>query len=479
MKQRERLLTRRHFLKYLSLTSAGAAIAPLLTPSISFAQLGGDSTRRVKIYVRFYLNGGFDGLYLIPPATPSLFDELKSYRPVLMAQDYLSSASQVLSTGTAFGLHPLLGSIPELTSGGLRSIHDLVQAGQGKIIPKIGPAEPNLNHPDASDFWNVGLGSFDRGSALHWEARLMERAGFDWNQMWLLGEPGGMIPFRRPAGRAPAIQARLLDRVKRFYYPDYDGWHQGSELGGGTEIGAAQSAIDQIMQLPNAAGTPLPKREFKQAMASALNVVDQIAPIINIALPSYFPSWQYPAAIDMSFRDIAKVIKHYRIDQANGNTLMFHIGVNGFDSHFVKDYFGESGYAGGFVLLMRAFNHCVGALEKYLSSLNLWNETIIHFVSEFGRSVRERPGAGTEHGFGNMSLILGGALDSSTGPIVGGSNLLPTAGELGSAPLVGGSYLLNTVIDPRELYWSVIEAMGVDPTGVIDLAPRRSLGLFA
>ena len=486
MKETLKFLTRRDLVRYLSMSAGGAALLPYLRPTVAFAQ-GAPSNPAVEIYIRIFLSGGLDGLTLAPPRRTDLYNALKAKRPTLMGPPrpvsdgsgfipgtgLIDQASRVLDIGQPFGLNPLLGTNSEFATAGLTSIHELMNAGQAKLLAKVGFPTPDLNHTTAADYWNIGSQNLNRGSDLYWEIRLMQAAGLEWNQLWALGMGGGTIPLRPAAGLREPINARFLESVNKFSVNDSNPRRHGQELGGSREVTAAQNAVQQMLALPDQGDAPLPLKEFKRGMKEALLAIDSLTPIQNVAAPAYWPRYRYPDATSESFLDVYKIIKHYRVDRGTNNQLLFQLGFVNFDSHEEQDLLINNRLSG--------INHGVACLHKSLSAMGLWDKTVIQLVSEFGRDVEENSSRGTSHGYGSNLLLVGGALNPSNGVIAGGPSSLPTLDELTNPVSSGGSKLLGASLDPRSVYYEIIAGMGYDPSVVFPVSqftPPQNYGLI-
>ncbi|MBN8548996.1 MAG: DUF1501 domain-containing protein [Deltaproteobacteria bacterium] len=499
-----KIVTRRDFVKLLGLSAAGASLLPFLRPTVAFAQAAPPLNGPVDIYIRVYFSGGVDGLTMVPPKNATLHAALKSRRPVIMGpvmnnasvpggsagSGLIESASQVLDIGQTWGLHPYWSAASNavMTQNQLPGIYELMNQGQAKILSKIGfPELPSvsgasagpahdLNHVTATDPWNVGKTQIDPSSDLFWETRLMQQAQMQWNQFWVLGVGGQSIPARPyPGGPSPTI-TRFLNQISRFEVNDYDVRANGQSLGGSAEVSAAQDAIQQILALPDDANTATTKREYKRGMRAALDTGNLIHQnVAALSVPSYFPGneMNYPYGIDENFRDVARIIQYYYLNPTQRRKLLLFIGLPNFDTHL-----NQASVLPGY---LKGINHCVGALQRYLTANGVWNKTVIQFVSEFGRGVVS-PLDGTPHGWGSMHFLLGGGLNAASGPVFGE---LPTLSDITNPIPVGDpsnpeSTLLRATLDPREVYFRVVEAMGFNAASVFaGYQPTSTQSLFS
>jgi uncharacterized protein (DUF1501 family) len=80
--------------------------------------------------------------------------------------------------------------------------------------------------------------------------------------------------------------------------------------------------------------------------------------------------------------------------------------LGGFDTHSF-----QGGDNGQHADELKKYDSAIGALKRYLGPA--YSDTIIVTLTEFGRTVAQNGGSGTEHGYGTALLIAGGLLPSS------------------------------------------------------------------
>ena len=129
---------------------------------------------------------------------------------------------------------------------------------------------------------------------------------------------------------------------------------------------------------------------------------------------------------------------------------MFDIG--GFDTHA-----GQGGDRGEHAQQLGKFDRIIGTLESDLG--DVFDDTIIISLTEFGRTLEQNGGSGTEHGYGTAILMAGG--------------LLPQSQIIGDWPGLKKNKLfegrdLDATIDARAVYASVIaRVLGTDHKEVV------------
>jgi uncharacterized protein (DUF1501 family) len=79
------------------------------------------------------------------------------------------------------------------------------------------------------------------------------------------------------------------------------------------------------------------------------------------------------------------------------------VGVNGWDTHI-----NEGATGGQLANLLGALDATVPAFEQNMG--DAWKETLVVFITEFGRTARINGTDGTDHGTGTVAWIVGGAL---------------------------------------------------------------------
>jgi len=79
------------------------------------------------------------------------------------------------------------------------------------------------------------------------------------------------------------------------------------------------------------------------------------------------------------------------------------VGVNGWDTHI-----NEGATGGQLASLLGALDGTIPAFEQNMG--DAWKETVVVFITEFGRTARINGTDGTDHGTGTVAWIIGGAV---------------------------------------------------------------------
>jgi uncharacterized protein (DUF1501 family) len=142
-----------------------------------------------------------------------------------------------------------------------------------------------------------------------------------------------------------------------------------------------------------------------------------------------------------SSQDVKRLAKiaGQQLVQPNGPSIAV-FDIAGFDTH--ADQGGDNGEH---AKKLKQFDEIIGTLEDELGSA--FEDTIIVSLTEFGRTVDQNGGSGTEHGYGSAVLIAGG--------------LLPKSKIIGDWPGLEKKNLfegrdLDSSIDARAVYASIL-----------------------
>jgi uncharacterized protein (DUF1501 family) len=140
---------------------------------------------------------------------------------------------------------------------------------------------------------------------------------------------------------------------------------------------------------------------------------------------------------DQDVWGLAKIAAKQLADPGGPSIAVFDIG--GFDTHSR-----QGGDHGEHAEQLKQFDNVIGSLYENLG--DAFSNTIIVSLTEFGRTIEQNGGSGTEHGYGTAILMAGG--------------LLPESRIIGDWPGLKKKDLfegrdLNATIDARAVYASI------------------------
>ncbi|MEM7482697.1 MAG: DUF1501 domain-containing protein [Acidobacteriota bacterium] len=381
-------ITRRGFLVGCSAGIAGLAGSRFNT--VAF----GDPGLNQEILVVVFLRGGVDGLSLVPPISGADRGHYQAARPGL--QIPTTGPGAALDLNGQFGLHPAAAPL-----------FDLYQDNRLAIVQAIGMADVvNKSHFDAMQFVELGTpGSTTISTG--WLTRHLTSAGN------LPADP--VMPSLAIGDLQPASLLASLDTVN-VANPD----NFNVDNGPWQWRNAQRTALRAIYQ---EGGTWL-----HDAGLQALDAVDIIS--LN-AGDEYTPAngAVYP---DGDFGDQLRVLA--QMVKLDLGLQVATVDFGGWDTHDGQGE-GSTGY------LADLFTVLSSGLAAFYTDLDgagadhYTQRLTVVVQSEFGRELLENADDGTEHGYGNLMLVLGGNVNGglhgnwpglAPGQLVDGTDLAVT-----------------------------------------------------
>jgi uncharacterized protein (DUF1501 family) len=308
------------------------------------AAQGGNN--RKKILVAVFQRGAADGLNIVVPFFEKVYYDL---RPTL-AVPAPGKANGAIDLDGRFGLHPALQPLKALWDGA-----------ELAIVEAAGSPDPTRSHFDAQDFMESGTPG--RLSEDGWLNRALPPAG----------------PALSPL-RAIAIGAQLPHTLR------------------GSRAAVTITALDQFQLRNQNSGSILETMYATTAdatlQASGKQTFDALKMIDSINRAPYVPAnrAQYQGEFGRSLQQIARLIK------ADVGVEVAFADVGGWDHH--------SNEAPQLTNLLQQFGGSLAAFARDMG--DRMEDITLVTMSEFGRTVREDGNNGTDHGHGNVMMILGG-----------------------------------------------------------------------
>ena len=361
-------ITRRYFLQTTGALAAYVGVTPL-TGLIGSASANPVSVTKGKTLVVVFLRGGIDGLNLIVPyADPHYADLRKAY------------LARALRPGEENGAVDLERDVLWAEPGGpLRSMPFFDRRGRSWPLHAVG-YDPNnsRSHFEEQDIWETGV----IGNTV--ELRRM-------------AEPP---PADQSEGRGPIRAVALGDTLPRILRGEATAYAvRGlSDLGlpqprGGADAVAA--ALEHAYQCEPMRAAPDARDLVTQTGDATL---DGIATIRKLMAAEYQPAADYPAKNALGERLAAAA----RLIKSDIGVEVISIDYGGWDTHNNQGNGIEGNYANKVQQLAEAMNAFATDLGDRL------NDTLVLTLSDFGRTARENGTRGTDHGWANAMLAMGG-----------------------------------------------------------------------
>ena len=349
------MIDRRIFLKSTGL----ALVAGGFVPNVFVRMASAGTVRGRKTLVAIFQRGAVDGLNVVVPHGERIYYEA---RPSIGIPRPGPAEGSALDLDGFFGVHPSMASIvPFFNDRSAAFVH------------AVGSPNPSRSHFDAQDFMESGtpgVKSTEDGFLSRALASRKTEAASPLRAVAL----GPALP-RILSGSGGAV---AMSNVAQF----------GIRAGGRSDQ-IATSFESMYSQSVSSALSGTAKESF------------EAADILKAADPSKLTpenGAEYPnGPLAGSLKQIAQLIK------SNVGLEVAFTDVSGWDTHA-----GEGGPQGQLANNLRNFSNSIAAFARDLGSR--MGDVVLVTMSEFGRMVRENGNRGTDHGHGNVMMVLGGGV---------------------------------------------------------------------
>ncbi|OWQ90264.1 hypothetical protein CDN99_12885 [Roseateles aquatilis] len=363
-------MQRRHLLQAM-------AAGSLTLPGVRLFAAGADRPRFLLVFLR----GGYDATNLLVPVGSSFYYEQRP-RIAIAKPGPVTAASGTLDTAAALPINADWGLHPALRN----SVHPLMQAGQARFIPFAGTEDLSRSHFETQD--SIELGQ-PVGGSRNYNSGFLNRLAAELDAQQALSFTDQLpIAFRGPVRIAnaglretarPAVDAKNRALIAGMY--------QGQPLGESVEEGLA----------------------LREELARDLSP-DKMKAMTDAAGRNAIPA----KGFELEARRIATLMR--------GRFSLGFIDIGGWDTHV-----NQGGATGQLANRFEEVGRGLGAIADELGP-DIWRQTTVMVISEFGRTFRENGNRGTDHGHGSVYWLLGGGLAS--GGAVAGDQIPLTATTL-------------------------------------------------
>jgi uncharacterized protein (DUF1501 family) len=368
-------LDRREFLKSCG---AAAAVGAVGGPSLLFSQEAHAAANPFDTVVMVFLRGGIDGLNLVTPTNGNDRTFYEEARPTLRIPATGTDAALPLTlaagTDTGFGLHP--------SAVGLR---DLWVLGKLAIVQSCGLATVvTRSHFDAQAYLDQGTpGNLNVSTGWMTRAWQTQSAGIS-SPMPLLA-----VASRQPNNMRGSTQSLSMPSPGDFAItsgaPQWQAFRTGMPVGtkGVTETMASLWAGQSGVEISG------------QRADGSMRLIAQQG--YTSTLPATWPTTTFA-------RQLWTVAQSIRF---NLGLRYAAIDLGGWDTHENQGTTGNSLYSNKIAELSQALT----AFYNELNTTGEMGRVTVIVQSEFGRRVRQNGSGGTDHGYGNPLLVIGGPIN--------------------------------------------------------------------
>ncbi|MCK9488640.1 MAG: DUF1501 domain-containing protein [Xanthomonadales bacterium] len=370
-------LNRRDFLK-------GSALATLAIGAGAHTRIGLGSPRAAtdEVLVFVYLRGGIDGLSLVTPVGGELRNHYEQARSATrIPATGANAALPLANSGGLWGLHPRASALHELYHDGLMAVVHAV----GMIHEPV-----SRSHFDAQAYMEFGVNG--QTAAEGWLSRHLVSGGLP-ASVPIPAVSAGAITATSLLGSSEAITMANGNNFRLNQGP----WQWNNIDRGPASAPDFRGFVEMLPQLWQ--GNTALERKGRQAL-------DSLALIRPIDFNAYTPGngAVYPGhSLGDQVKMLANLIKRSEL-----GLRIATIDYGGWDTHNGQgnpsnsyDYFGNQ---------VEPFARAMNALFTDLGQEH-GNRVSVVVLSEFGRRVLENDAGGTDHGYGNVALVMGGAVN--------------------------------------------------------------------
>ncbi|MGA0846142.1 MAG: DUF1501 domain-containing protein [Luteolibacter sp.] len=361
-------ITRRRFLELgAAAASAGAFALPRTQASQPVIQ--------GRTLVAVFLRGGIDGLNLIIPHGDKNY---YSHRSSLAIPRPSGADGSAMDLDGFFGLHPATASLMPM-----------FRDGRAAALQAVGYAENTRSHFEEQDTWETGVVGNSLSSDGWLNRHLASSTGHGVIRAVAIG---GNLP-RILRGRAPAYAIRSVNDLAM------PKTHADAEL--------LRAALETAYcSKPDPARAAATAKMLAKTAAATLEGTRQLESIAKAGYQAAHGAVYPNTTIARQFQEAARLIK------AKAGTEVIQIDYGGWDTHN-----NQGAATGGYANRLRELSEAMAAFSQDLG--DDLRDVLVLTLSDFGRTVRENGTRGTDHGWANCMIAIGGSLAKQAKPVLG------------------------------------------------------------
>ncbi|HVW10375.1 MAG TPA: DUF1501 domain-containing protein [Bryobacteraceae bacterium] len=359
------MLTRRMLLRGSAVVVTGMGSTPgwLARAAEADSAAKANSKPRRRVLIVIFQRGAADGLNIVIPFAERRYYEM---RPVIAvpppsgirpgANPGVFGPSQpAIDLDGRFGLH-----------SALEPLKPLWDRRELAIVEAAGSPDPSRSHFDAQDYMESGVPG--------------KTVGDGWLNRALPLVTPGTSPLR-----AISTSAQLPHTLR--------GDHPAIAIGAAQQMQLSNQDASNIFERMYASSADQRmEQDGKDAFAALkmLNTVNRAAPDPSAAMP-----YQQGGELGRNLQQIARLIK------ADVGVEAAFAELDGWDHH------GNEGPQ--LTNMLRQFGNAIAAFSTDMG--DRMEDVILVTMSEFGRTAEENGTGGTDHGHGNLMMVVGGSVD--------------------------------------------------------------------
>ncbi|MDA1275939.1 MAG: DUF1501 domain-containing protein [Verrucomicrobia bacterium] len=373
-------ITRRHFLESLGATA-------LLSRFGRMNALAQARQTDYKALVCVFLAGGNDGHNTVVPLIQSDFNAYKTARGSIALPDNNGALLPVVAPdGTPFGLNPGLAAVHPLWAQGRLAV--LANAGmlvqpvtRPEYLANAVPLPTNLfSHSDQIQQMQSGIPSSSGGTG--WGGRAADA----------LQSLNGSSTFPATVSiSGPSLFCTGNVVQSASLLPGFNLDVAGMSLWPQTAAAARRTGLQQVLHLDSGLALVQAANKVRKDALDLNALLTGTTATINTVFPG--------TSLGNQLQQVAKVIKLHPTTGMSRQVFLCSLG--GFDTHGSQSWQHWS--------LLKNVSDALAAFYNATEEIGVADRVTSFTLSDFGRSLQPS-GSGSDHGWGNHHLIMGGAV---------------------------------------------------------------------
>lgn len=364
-------MTRRHFLLTTGVVATYCGLTPWEAIAAEQAKTVEPAPVKAgKTLVTIFLRGGADGLNLVVPWKDDAYYQLR--QGLAIARPGSGAADKcVIDLDGRFGLHPKL-----------KPIAPLFESGHAVAVHAVGYDKNSRSHFEEQDVWETGVS----GNTIGADGWLNRHLATSEGRGPLRAVAVGDVLPRILRGKANAYAIR---GVEDLALPESRG-----------DTGMIAAALEHAYKADPKKHADAARGMLDQTGAATLAGIKELQAVTR---EKYTPAAKYPQTeIARRLSEVARLIK------ANVGLEVAEIDYDGWDTHQYQGW----NVDGQFATLAGNLADALGAFVQDMGAA--MDNVVVLTLSDFGRTASENGTNGTDHGWANTMLAIGGPVRAAS-----------------------------------------------------------------
>ncbi len=385
-------IKRRNFIKQSLLATAGTASWAAMGNQlnlVSATKANAGAAVGYKALVCLFLHGGNDSFNMVIPSSASGYATYQATRQnMAIPQQSLLPINPLNVSGETYGLNPALAPVlPLFEQQKLAFVHNVgtliqpttkTQVAQGSV-----PLPPQLfSHNDQQRHWQTAWPQENQKTG--WAGRMAD----------LIADTNTNLSMNISFAGTNKMQTG-------FNSTPYSMSDQGAPLMAALSPGVEQGNEERmaIIQALSQQTQHIMERTYGDTLSRA----SDLAVLVNSALAQAPDMSNFFSLNNPLSRDLEMVSKMIAVESQLPQTQqIFYVGVGGWDTHDDQIV--------NHANLLNRLSQAMSDFDSALASIGMDSNVTTFTMSDFGRTLTSN-GDGTDHGWGGVQMVMGGAVN--------------------------------------------------------------------